>query len=72
MSDGPAAAAAMKEKDSAEALRCEILQELPNAEEWLKSPHSFLGGQSPEEKIAAGDLESVRNLLNSILYIGVL
>jgi hypothetical protein len=73
MAEGQTAATIVNQanQDAAGALRREILEELPNAEDWLKSPHSFLDGQSPEEKIAAGDLESVRNLLYSILYIGV-
>lgn len=71
MSEGLAAATAMDERGNAEALRREILEELPNAEQWLRTPHSFLDGQSPEERIAAGDLDSVRSLLHSILYIGM-
>ena len=54
-----------------DALRSEILNELPYAEYWLKSPHALLGGRSPEELLAKGDYEPVRNLLTSILFIGI-
>ena len=34
------------------------------------TPHQLLGGGTPRERILAGDVEGVRNLLHSILYIG--
>lgn len=52
-------------------LRREILRTLPHGSDWLKTPHELLGGQTPEEKILAGDLQSVQNLVDSILYIGI-
>ncbi|MGA2328833.1 MAG: MbcA/ParS/Xre antitoxin family protein [Bryobacteraceae bacterium] len=56
----------------ASELRAEISSQLPNGAEWLKTPHQMLGGETPEERISAGDLDSVRHLLHSILYIGVI
>ena len=58
-------------QDEAEKLRQEILYEVPNAEEWLISPNSWLSGQTPEQAIASGQLERVRQIVYSILYIGV-
>ena len=57
--------------DEAEALRAEICNALPHGRDWLVTPHQLLGGDTPEDRIRAGDLEAVRNLLHSILYIGV-
>jgi hypothetical protein len=56
--------------DESEALRREILAVLPYGQDWLVTPHQLLGGGTPEERILAGDVEGVRNLLISILYIG--
>ncbi|MEO8660084.1 MAG: hypothetical protein ABI693_16555 [Bryobacteraceae bacterium] len=53
------------------SLRQEIRDELPNGDAWLTTPHALLGGQSPEERLAEGDYEVVRNLVQSILYIGI-
>lgn len=55
----------------ASSLRLEISNLLPEAKEWLNTPHDLLGGDTPEQRIAAGDLESVRHLLYSIVYIGI-
>jgi hypothetical protein len=49
----------------------EIRRKLPNAEDWLNSPHSLLGGETPTQRLRAGDIERVRNLFESILYIGI-
>jgi Protein of unknown function (DUF2384) len=49
----------------------EIKKTLPNAEDWLDSPHSLLGGETPAQRILAGDIDRVRNLVNSILYVGI-
>ena len=57
--------------DEAEALRIEIRNTLPYGQDWLLTPHQLIGGATPEERILAGDLESVKNLFHSILYIGV-
>jgi hypothetical protein len=57
--------------DEAEALRTEVCNALPYGRDWLVTPHQLLGGDTPEDRILAGDLEAVRNLLHSILYIGV-
>jgi hypothetical protein len=57
--------------DAAEGLRAEICAELPYGRDWLVTPHQLLGGDTPEQRILAGDVESVRNLFLSILYIGV-
>jgi len=57
--------------DEAEALRMEIRTCLPYGQDWLTTPHQLLGGSTPEERIQAGDLEAVRDLFYSILYIGV-
>jgi len=37
----------------------------------LLTPHQLLGGDTPEQRILAGDIESVQNLFLSILYAGV-
>jgi len=52
-------------------LRQEICEKLPHGSYWLNTPHVRLWGQSPEERLAAGDDESVRHLFESILYIGI-
>jgi hypothetical protein len=57
--------------DQAEALRTEVGSVLPYGQDWLVTPHQLLGGDTPEERILAGDLEPVRNLFYSILYVGV-
>jgi hypothetical protein len=49
----------------------EIRQILPYADDWLQTPHSLLGGDTPEQRLLAGDIERVRNLFESILYIGI-
>jgi hypothetical protein len=58
-------------KPKAEELMEEIRSTVPWGDVWLKSPHALLGGESPEQKIIAGDIESVRTLFESILYIGI-
>jgi hypothetical protein len=57
--------------DEAEALRIEIRSALPYGSDWLVTPHQLLAGDTPQGRILAGDLESVRSLFHSILYIGV-
>lgn len=57
--------------EPSEQLRLEIFRDLPNPRSWLETPHDLLGGATPEQKIQAGELEEVRNLLYSILYIGI-
>jgi len=52
-------------------LRQEICEVLPHGSEWLNTPHELLAGESPEQRLIAGDYESVRNLFESILYIGI-
>jgi len=52
-------------------LRRQILKELPYGQDWLVTPHQLLGGDTPAERIRAGDVEGVKNLLHSILYIGM-
>ena len=52
-------------------LRQEICENLPNGNEWLKTPHALLGGQTPEQRLISGDHDAVRNLFESILYIGM-
>lgn len=58
--------------NQAESLRNEIRETLPYGQDWLTTPHQLLGGVAPEERILAGDLEAVRNLFHSILYVGVM
>jgi len=57
--------------DETEALRAEIRNTLPYGQDWLTTPHQLLGGDTPEERILAGDIEAVSSLLHSILYVGV-
>lgn len=64
-------AAGHMRNDDAEALRMEIRQTLPYGQDWLLTPHQLLGGDTPEERLFAGDLDSVRNLFHSILYVGI-
>src|SRR5260370_1546534 len=52
-------------------LRQDICEKLPNGTEWSNTPHELLGGQTPEQRLIAGDFEAVRNLFESILYIGI-
>lgn len=54
-----------------EELRREIIRVLPAGTDWLQTPHELLGGQTPDEKIVAGDLQAVKNLVDSIFYIGI-
>lgn len=57
--------------DEAEALRMKIRNALPYGQDWLATPHRLLGGDTPDERILAGDLDAVNNLFHSILYVGV-
>jgi uncharacterized protein (DUF2384 family) len=52
-------------------LRQEISEKLPNGSEWLNTPHQLLGGKTPEQRLIAGDYGVVRNLFESILYVGI-
>jgi hypothetical protein len=52
-------------------LVAEIKENLPYAAEWLRTPHELLGGNTPEQRLLADDVEPVRNLFVSILYIGI-
>lgn len=52
-------------------LVAQIREALPYADDWLKTPHSLLGGETPEQRLVAGDIDRVRNLFESILYIGI-
>ena len=54
-----------------EELQVEVCRSLPYGEDWWRSPHELLGGDSPEERTLSGDLESVRGLLLSILHVGI-
>ena len=54
-----------------EELRRDIISRLPFGSDWLKTPHELLGGQTPDEKIVAGDRQAMQNLVDSILYLGV-
>jgi hypothetical protein len=49
----------------------EIIRVLPNGEQWLVTPHELLDGDTPQQRIDVGDLESVRDLLYSIVYVGI-
>jgi hypothetical protein len=53
----------------------ELLEEiriiLPDAENWLRSPHRSLGDETPAHRIQAGDVERVRNLFELTVYVGV-
>jgi hypothetical protein len=53
-----------------QALREKILNELPEGEEWLQTPHRLLGGRTPEQAIRDGHLEAVEVLVYSIQYVG--
>jgi Protein of unknown function (DUF2384) len=57
--------------DEGAALRMEIRNTLPFGGDWLVTPHPLLGGDTPEDRMLPADLESVRNLFHSVLYIGV-
>ena len=62
----------LNENDLAIAnLRQEICEKVLSGSEWIKWPNEFLGGDSPEQRLAAGDYESVRQLVHSILYVGI-
>jgi hypothetical protein len=49
----------------------EIRQTFPYAEDWLQSPHSMLGGETPTQRILAGDTDRVRNLFELMVYVGI-
>lgn len=59
-------------KITPEELRAEIVKQLPHGAEWLKTPHRMLGGETPEDRIRVGDVESVHHLLQCILYVGII
>ena len=65
------AAAQIMPKTESEQLRAEVTSLLPDGDQWLLTPHELLGGDTPEHRIVGGDLKSVRELLYSIVYIGV-
>jgi hypothetical protein len=67
---GGAVAQAMPKTES-DQLRAEVISLLPDGDGWLLTPHELLGGETPEQRIAGGDVKSVRDLLYSIVYIGV-
>ena len=52
-------------------LRQEIREQLPYGNDWLNTPHALLGGESPEQKLASGGYDAVRNLFLNILYVGM-
>jgi hypothetical protein len=52
-------------------LRQEVCEKLPNGSEWLNTPHALLRGETPEQRLISGDYDAVRNLFESILYIGI-
>jgi hypothetical protein len=52
-------------------LHQEICDELPNGDKWLITPHALFGGKTPEQMLTSGELEAVRNLFESVLYIGI-
>jgi uncharacterized protein (DUF2384 family) len=41
-----------------------------NAEQWMTQKHPLLGGRSPRECVAAGDAQSVRDLLRNLKFVG--
>jgi hypothetical protein len=55
----------------AEKVRRRIFDELPDGAQWLRSPNVWLRGRTPEQAIADGDSEAVQELLDSILYVGM-
>ena len=54
-----------------DALRQQILAEVPNGEKWLQTPHDLLDGKTPEACLSAGDYDVVQDLVDSILHIGI-
>ncbi len=44
---------------------------VPDYEDWLGTPNPRLMGRKPSEMIAAGDEEPIRELLLSVIYVGV-
>jgi antitoxin Xre/MbcA/ParS-like protein len=58
-------------QNGADGLRDMIINEFPNGVEWLHSPNMWLRGRTPEQTLADGDLEEIRELLDSILYVGM-
>ena len=58
-------------QNEAEELRAEVISELPNGATWLVTPHELLGGLSPEQKMQHGGISAVRDLVYSILYVGI-
>ena len=66
-----AAGEALMLSPEAASLVAEIEKDLPHAAKWLTTPHSLLGGNTPQQRLLSNDVESVRNLFESILYIGI-
>src|SRR5260370_41410968 len=52
-------------------LRQDICEKLPNGREGVNTPHELLSGQTPEQQHLAGDVEAVRNVFASLVYIGI-
>jgi hypothetical protein len=72
MADSGAAGAPVKAMPSErEVLRQEVITLLPDGEQWMKTPHGLLGGETPEHRIESGDLSTVRDLVYSIVYVGI-
>jgi len=55
----------------AEALEAEIRQVIPDAETWLTTPNSALFGHAPAELMEEGRLGPIRELLYSVVHVGV-
>jgi uncharacterized protein (DUF2384 family) len=49
-------------------IRVDIRHLLENAEEWLKTPNTRLGGRKPEDLIGTAEEMKVRNILRAAVY----
>ena len=52
-------------------LREEVKRVVADPDLWLDTPHELLGGRTPNEVIAQGDPQQVRDLLRAIKYGGM-
>lgn len=57
--------------DETPDLREEVKRVVADPDLWLDTPHELLGGRTPNEVIAQGDPQRVRDLLRAIKYGGM-
>ena len=49
-------------------IREEVKRLVVDADLWFNTPHQHLGGKTPNEVMASGEVQAVRDLLRGIKY----